>query len=91
MRQPHFTRVQTPSQIARLLAQASWVAVGVSSLPAHALGGELHRLLMIGGGVVAAAAAGSGLGRCFLPACGDCVDTGSMPSVLVTAASLDRA
>jgi hypothetical protein len=27
----------------------------------------------------------------FLPACGDCVDTGSLPSVLVTAASLDRA
>jgi hypothetical protein len=24
------------------------------------------------------------------PACGDCVDTGSMPSVLVTAASWDR-
>jgi hypothetical protein len=24
-------------------------------------------------------------------ACGDCVDTGSLPSVLVTAASLDRA
>ena len=28
---------------------------------------------------------------CFLPACSDCVDTSSMPSVLVTAASLDRA
>jgi hypothetical protein len=26
----------------------------------------------------------------FLAACGDCVDTGSPPSVLVTAASLDR-
>jgi hypothetical protein len=26
----------------------------------------------------------------LLPACGDCVDNGSLPSVLVTAASLDR-
>src|SRR6266540_7354897 len=75
--------------------------VRVRELPdavvAHALG-ELHRLLMIGGGVVA------GAGRCartnprrsrrawqgrpaavvfyswFLPACGDCVDTGSPSS-----------
>src|SRR4026209_2465221 len=41
--------------------------VRVRELPdavgAHALG-ELHRLLMRGGGVVATAAAGAGLGRC---------------------------
>jgi hypothetical protein len=35
--------------------------------------------------------AGGAVGLVGDPACGECVDTGSMPSVLVTAASWDRA
>src|SRR5262245_983469 len=58
--------------------------VRVRGLPdtvlAHALG-ELHRLLMSGGGVVAAAAAGAGLGRCVRTARGDQGDHGKGASV----------
>jgi hypothetical protein len=40
---------------------------------------------------MARAASGRSLLLMFPSACGDCVDTGSLPSVLVTATSLDRA
>jgi hypothetical protein len=40
---------------------------------------------------MARAASGRSVLLMFPSACGDCVDTGSLPSVLVTAASLDRA
>jgi hypothetical protein len=40
---------------------------------------------------MARAASGRSVLPMFPSACGDCVDTGSLPSVLVTAASLDRA
>jgi hypothetical protein len=61
-----------------------------SGLPVPVSAGALEQPALIRA-TMARAASGRSLLLMLSPACGECVDTGSMPSVLVTAASWDRA